>query len=114
MSDGKEEGRVNGGPLVTSIQPETKTMLPPNDKSSNQLGSFKDYIHKRKITDSPAGDFTSDVRRDPDFPADAHTWVNVKNYLAGRFVSLQVIAAARTVWRQYQRALRRQRNGGRG
>ena len=35
--------------------------------------SFRDYIAERRITDTPAGDFVADAKRDPGLP-DAETW----------------------------------------
>lgn len=68
--------------------------------------SFKAYVLGRRITDTPAGDFVSDVRRDPHFP-DPQTWSELERYLRLRSVCDDaVLAAAKSVWNAYQRGVR--------
>ena len=71
---------------------------------------FREYVlQKRRITDTPAGDFTADARSDDrvrGFP-DASTWEEVDNYLWRRGASAEARAAGREVWRQYERYVRK-------
>ena len=64
--------------------------------------SFKDYLKRRRRTDTPEGDFVKDALRDRRFP-DATTLEQVESYLRRRAVRSEVIAAARAVWRKYRR-----------
>jgi hypothetical protein len=51
---------------------------------------------------TPKGDFTSDVKRDKNFP-DASTWAEVESYLQQQWQTCdESIEAARSVWRQYE------------
>lgn len=63
--------------------------------------TFKEYVIKRRITDTPAGDFTKDARSDSDLP-DAKTWEELKSYIESKTLNQNVIGAARTVWRGYK------------
>lgn len=62
--------------------------------------SFIDYVHHRRISDSPAGDFTRDARRDEDMP-DAKTWRELETYLRSKRASEPAINAAKSVWKSY-------------
>jgi uncharacterized protein YozE (UPF0346 family) len=69
--------------------------------------TFKEYISKRRVTDTPAGDFTADARSDRNFPDDVKSWEQVKSYISSKSRhDKDVLAAAREVWRGYQRALK--------
>lgn len=67
-----------------------------------KIQSFLEYIEIRRITDSPAGDFTNDAKRDRNLP-DAQTWDELRRYLKWKTNDAQVIAAARSVWAQFVR-----------
>jgi hypothetical protein len=67
--------------------------------------TFKDYINKRRITDTPAGDFVKDARRDRSFPDQVSSWDELRGYLYYRcHGDKDVLDAAREVWQGYRRA----------
>ena len=73
--------------------------------------TFKEYLAARRITDTPAGDFTADARSDARMPEIAD-WRQLREYLECRApIAHQndVIEAARQVWGGYQAQIRRQR-----
>jgi hypothetical protein len=73
--------------------------------------TFKEYLAARRVTDTPAGDFTGDARSDRELP-DVTTWDQLRSYLerkAGFGIQEEVINAGHEVWRGYQRALKRGR-----
>jgi len=61
---------------------------------------FRQYLQRRRRTDTPQGYFVEDAGLDHNFP-DAKTWRQVESYLWRRGADRDVIAAARKVWRQY-------------
>jgi len=67
--------------------------------------TFLEYIRTRRLTDTPAGDFTRDARADGRLP-DARTWRELRSYLEGRGAIREAIAAAHQVWTAYQARLR--------
>ena len=69
--------------------------------------SFRAYIATRRITDTPAGDFVSDAKRDQGLP-DAATWEELHSYLLRNGASREAIAAGRTVWARYLAKRRRE------
>ena len=62
--------------------------------------SFKSYLARRRTTETPAGDFVEDARRDRRMP-DVQSWKELKRYLEGQRVDYMVMDAARTVWASY-------------
>lgn len=68
--------------------------------------NFISYIHQRRISNSPAGDFTKDARRDDNMP-DARTWRELETYLRSKRASEPAIDAAKSVWKSFVSA----RNG---
>jgi len=64
---------------------------------------FREYIHKRRITDTRQGDFVSDAKTDPHLP-DAQSWKELENYLYEHHFSSPVamFLAAKLVWQQYR------------
>lgn len=71
--------------------------------------TFNEYIAKRRITDTPAGDFTKDARSDRNFP-EMQTWAELKSYLDQKVTGSHkplVIAAGREVWQAYVRQRRK-------
>lgn len=68
--------------------------------------SFKDYVAKRRATDTPAGDFVSDARGDPGLH-DVRTWADLEAHLRTRRACDEAIKASRSVWRGYCAAQRR-------
>ena len=62
--------------------------------------SFKQYLQRRRRTDTPQGYFAEDAGRDRNFP-DAKMWGQVESYLWRRGADGDVIAAAQKVWRRY-------------
>jgi hypothetical protein len=67
--------------------------------------SFREYLNQRAVTNTPAGDFTKDARRDPNMP-DAKSWSELREYLLKVARVDGVIPADYQVWRGYQRRLR--------
>ena len=65
--------------------------------------SFKEYLKTRRITDTPAGDFTGDAKRDPNMP-DAGSWKELKAYLEKVSRAEGVIPAGYQVWQGYLRS----------
>lgn len=68
--------------------------------------SFKDYIARRRVTDTPAGDFTSEAKKDGRLP-DAKTWRELKGYVINRRGAHSVVQAAYQVWAGYRASLGR-------
>ena len=66
--------------------------------------TFKDYLNKRRVTSTPNGDFVVDAKRDPMFP-DVQSWSQLETYLISRAASVDVVDAAKQVWKGYERAL---------
>ena len=69
--------------------------------------SFRAYVQKRRITDTPAGDFVGDARDDRTLP-DPATWEELERYLLLRGACPGAIKAAKQVWREYKASQRRQ------
>ena len=67
--------------------------------------SFRDYIAKRRITDTPAGDFVADAKRDPGLP-DAETWDELEAHLLAGNAASEAVEAGRGVWRDDQASLK--------
>lgn len=69
--------------------------------------TFKEYLKTRRITDTPAGDFTADARSDERMP-DVNSWQELRAYLertVGNGMIDKVLDAARPVWAAYQARL---------
>jgi hypothetical protein len=62
--------------------------------------SFREYIARRRITKTPAGDFTEDARSDDRLP-DATSWEELEAYLRERRACHEIVEAARQVWNGY-------------
>lgn len=62
--------------------------------------SFLEYVAKRRVTDTPAGDFVSDAKQDREMP-NARTWPELRGYLWSRGAHADAITAAQAVWRGY-------------
>ena len=75
--------------------------------------SFRAYVQKRRITDTPAGDFVGDARDDRTLP-DPATWEELERYLLLRGACPGAIKAAKQVWRGYEASQRRQGKGPEG
>jgi uncharacterized protein YozE (UPF0346 family) len=63
--------------------------------------SFLEYLRTRRPSFTQQGDFVAEAQRDPDFP-DPKTWHELNSFLIGRGATPDLIAAARSVWRQYR------------
>ncbi len=72
-------------------------------KSHKPLIDFREYIQKRRITDSRQGDFTASAKVDPNLP-DARNWEELEDYLYSHFIlrSEAMFSAAKLVWQQYR------------
>ncbi len=69
---------------------------------------FREYVlQKRRITDTPAGDFTGDCRDDSASFPDASTWKEVSDYLKTRNACDAAVEAGYDVWLQYERYVKR-------
>jgi hypothetical protein len=64
--------------------------------------NFREYIARRRVTDTMAGDFTRDAKGDDTLP-DAQSWDELEQYLWRCSACDEAIVAARRVWRQYRR-----------
>lgn len=62
--------------------------------------TFKEYLSKRRITNTPQGDFTEDARRDEKMP-DVQTWDELKSYVRFKTRHPDAMQAARLVWQGY-------------
>jgi hypothetical protein len=62
--------------------------------------SFKTYVERARVLNTPAGDFIADARLDKSFP-DARTWDELKAYLLSRW-GTDPIDAAEASWRNYK------------
>lgn len=70
--------------------------------------TFKEYLATRRVTDTLAGDFTTDARSDRRLP-NVTTWPELRRYVEGRAglaTRAEAVAAAYQVWQGYQVALR--------
>ena len=68
--------------------------------------SFTNYLKKRRITETPAGDFVADAKMDQKMP-DVTSWDQLDTYLLARGMrDDDRREAARTVWRGYQGAIK--------
>jgi hypothetical protein len=73
--------------------------------------SFKNYLKRARVSDTPAGDFIADARLDKMLPA-ARTWDELEVYLLSQWGS-DPIGAAHSAWRNYEAFQRRaQRTNG--
>ena len=68
--------------------------------------SFRAYIQSRRITDTPAGDFTADARADKAFP-DARSWTELRRYLERRGAIREAVEAGHRVWAAYRAQVRK-------
>lgn len=68
--------------------------------------SFKEYIRHRRVTETPAGDFTKDARDDQRLP-DINTWEELRSYVSFNRGDDKVVRAAKEVWKGYQAHLKR-------
>jgi len=68
--------------------------------------TFVEYVRQRRITNSPAGDFTRDAQNDSEFP-DVKSWDELSGYLYICGASREAHAAARFVWHRYSAYRRR-------
>ena len=67
--------------------------------------TFKEYLAIRRVTDTPAGDFTKDARADRHLP-NVKTWEQLRRHVERRAPLRNggdVLSAARQVWAGYQR-----------
>jgi hypothetical protein len=72
------------------------------DPSKPFIG-FREYIQKRRITDTRQGDFTAVAKRDPNLP-NAKSWRELEDYFYNHHMLMAdgVLVSARLVWRQYR------------
>ena len=65
--------------------------------------TFRQYVRERRVTDTPAGDFIADAKKDQSLP-DVRSWQELVTYLIGqRNAHRDGLKAARTVWIAYER-----------
>jgi hypothetical protein len=68
------------------------------------MGTFRNYLVSRKTQDNPAGDFTRQVRDDPEME-NIEEWPQLRSYIWRKVHAEKVketIAAAEPVWRGYR------------
>jgi len=83
-------------------QTQTGTVTSLDYRANSNIG-FRQYIQKRRITDTRQGDFTTDARRDENLP-NAKTWKELEYYF-DNYPSLvidEVYKSAKLVWTQYR------------
>lgn len=66
--------------------------------------TFYEFLAKKKITDTPRGDFIGDVRRDPRFPKETTTWGNVDRHMSYWKACPEAYRQAKKLWAQYEKA----------
>lgn len=71
--------------------------------------SFRSYIAARRVTPTPAGDFTAHAKAKADLP-DFTTWQEVEAYVLGQNLRRGALDAARAVWRGYRVHMRGRNN----
>ncbi|WP_293677654.1 hypothetical protein [uncultured Phenylobacterium sp.] len=69
--------------------------------------TFREYIKARRITDTPAGEFTKDARADGRL-RDVQSWPELRRYLQKSGATPAAIAAGHIVWKGYRAALKAQ------
>lgn len=72
-------------------------------KSHRPLIGFREFIQRRRITDSRQGDFVACAKMDPSLP-DARSWDELEGYLDEHHSSNPeaMFCAAKLVWQQYR------------
>jgi myosin-crossreactive antigen len=79
----------------------------PKAFRSGDPKAFIHYVWARRITDTPAGDLTVDIKRDRNFPH-IESWPQLKRYLEHvSEVPTEVVKAGRQVWQGYQAWLKK-------
>lgn len=68
--------------------------------------SFKEYVAKRRVTNTPMGDFVGDAKGDAGLQ-DVRTWPDLETHLHLRGACAGATEAGRAVWRGYCAAQRR-------
>ena len=68
--------------------------------------SFKEYVVKRRVTNTPAGDFVADAKKAGGLE-NVNTLQELDTYLIMRGACGDAIIAGRSVWRGYCAAKRR-------
>ncbi len=81
--------------------------------------TFKEFVAKCRLTDTPRGDFLRDARCGEGLPSTIDSWRQLEDYLASQGACSEADEAARGVWREYAREWgrrdgRRQGSGGSG
>lgn len=67
--------------------------------------SFIRYLKERRITDTPAGDFTKDARDDSGMP-DVQSWPELRRYLERSGAIPAAIQSGHRVWAAYRAKMR--------
>ena len=72
-------------------------------KAHKPLIGFREYIQKRRVTDSRQGDFTASAKADPNLP-DARNWKELEHFFYANYIlsSEAMFSAAKLVWQQYR------------
>jgi hypothetical protein len=71
----------------------------------------KSWLEKSHITDDPAGDLMSDMRRDPTLPTFFRNIREMRAYLVSRGACPEALQALPVVWRRYSSWLMRNPTG---
>jgi hypothetical protein len=67
------------------------------------MPSFREFIHTRRVTDTPRGDFIADARCDPRFP-DVQRWSELETYLWLQAEACpEAIREAKRLWKEFER-----------
>ena len=72
--------------------------------TNKPLIGFREYILRRRITDSKQGDFVASAKDDPNLP-DARNWKELELYFYTHHIMFAdgMLTAAKLVWQQYRR-----------
>ena len=72
-------------------------------KSHKPLIGFREFIQKRRITDTRQGDFVASAKGDPNLP-DARNWKELELYFYTHHILFAdgMLTAAKLVWQQYR------------
>ena len=69
------------------------------------MPTFTEFLHTRRITDTPRGDFIRDARGDRWWP-NPSSWLDLESYLRQSphgHACLDAIREAQRLWREYER-----------
>jgi hypothetical protein len=69
--------------------------------------TFNEWLARRRVTLTPRGDLIGHLRRDRSFPAEIDSIYQLLGHLVRKRAPPSAAKAARALWRQYAREVRR-------